>query len=155
MIGERAADVVDRGVPGHWEGDLLLALASSAIGTLVERITLLLHLPPMPTHFRSWKRQQGKEWSGARGPRRLISADRFDPVLMAMREDERLPFLEGWSRISGSARSDAALPESLSEKKALALRAGCRAPAGSHQWCRHWHALVLPSTDHGSPAPAP
>lgn len=104
LISERPAEVEDRAVPGHWEGDLIIGLDSSAIGTLVERttrFTMLLHLPRMEGHGDGPRVKNGPALAG-HGAEAV--RDEIARVITTMPEQLRRSLHMGPRRRDGRAR---------------------------------------------------
>jgi IS30 family transposase len=71
LISERPAEVADRAVPGHWEGDLVFGTKTNAIGTLVERSTRYVMLFRLPQGMKAEAVREALTASIIRLPKQL------------------------------------------------------------------------------------
>jgi len=78
-IDERPAEVADRKVPGHWEGDLMIGKGPSAVGTLVERTTRFTMLGPAATRTRRRAHPPGHRETIVTLPTSLRQSLTWDP----------------------------------------------------------------------------
>jgi IS30 family transposase len=96
-IVERPAEADDRAVPGHWEGDLIIAKNNAtAIGTLVERTTgytMLVHLPD------GYKAEQVRDALAAK-------IQTIPDILRASLTWDQGPEMRDWQQVSVTADID-------------------------------------------------
>jgi len=78
-IRDRPAEVEDRAVPGHWEGDLVYGRRPSAVGTLVERTSRYALLFPLPAGYRGGPMREALAAAVARLPEQLRRSLTWDP----------------------------------------------------------------------------
>jgi IS30 family transposase len=80
-ISERPAEVADRAVPGHWEGDLVFGKYLSTIATLVERSTRYVQLVALPNGHRAEVVADALAESVQTLPRQLVKTLTWDQGL--------------------------------------------------------------------------